>query len=105
MVEANISREQLAQASESDSFREALRREPKAAIEKEFGIQIPKAINVEVVEETPSKLYLVLPLDADDEEDVQGFFQPLTASSPHTIGLINNFLPHWRSIRNLYKLF
>lgn len=44
-----------------ENFREALKADPKAVIEKETGIAIPDNIRVTVVEETPDNVYLVIP--------------------------------------------
>jgi hypothetical protein len=48
-------------AMKDDAFREDLKRDPKGVFARELGISVPEHINVEVVEESPSKVYLVLP--------------------------------------------
>lgn len=55
-VEARI----IARAWKDENFARELRRNPKAAIEQELG-KLPDGIQIEVVEESPTKLYLVLP--------------------------------------------
>jgi hypothetical protein len=50
----------IARAWKDEAFANELRRNPKAAIEKEVG-KLPDAIKIQVVEESPTSLYLVLP--------------------------------------------
>lgn len=98
MTQAGITKEQaqvISKASQDTGFREELRKDARGAIAKELGIKIPEAIEVEVLEETPTKAYLVLPLsrnamsedaggdvqgywwwnDAEAKQDVEGFWQ------------------------------
>lgn len=49
-------------------FKGKLQADPKAAICEAFGSPLPESLEIEVLEETPSKLYLVLPVDLDDLE-------------------------------------
>lgn len=51
----------IARAQQDASFRQRLTKDPKGAISRELGITLPDSVNVEVVEETSSKVYLVLP--------------------------------------------
>src|SRR5512136_869182 len=48
-------------AWKDEAFMKALKANPKATIAKEYGVQIPDNVEVEVIEETPNKLYLRLP--------------------------------------------
>ena len=57
MVEGELA----VKAWKDEAFMKALKANPKAAIAKEYGMQIPDNIEVEVIEETPNKLYLRLP--------------------------------------------
>jgi len=73
MSETNGKRKAIEQqivnkAQESSEFREALLHNPKAILEKELKLTIPAGIEVEVLEETPNKLYLVLPVDPSSVE-------------------------------------
>lgn len=43
------------------AFREQLTTDPRGAISKELGIELPPEIEVKVVQETPEVLYIVLP--------------------------------------------
>lgn len=84
----------LTRAAHDDAFRQQLLADPKAMIEAEMsaevtGFKVPDAIEIHVVEETPTSYYLVLPAretdgDLSDEElagvsgggsILQGFFQ------------------------------
>lgn len=51
----------IARAQQDSAFRQQLAQDPKGAIAREMGITLPDSVNVEVVEESPSKVYLVLP--------------------------------------------
>ncbi|MFF2886563.1 NHLP leader peptide family RiPP precursor [Paenibacillus sp. NPDC057967] len=64
-------REQVIEKAWADSaFRLHLLTDPKAAILKEFGIDIPAEFNLKVLEETDDTLYLVLPKKPDDKDSL-----------------------------------
>ncbi|HXZ03320.1 MAG TPA: NHLP leader peptide family RiPP precursor [Ktedonobacteraceae bacterium] len=44
------------------AFREELLSNPKEALERELGISFPQEVDVEVHEDTPTTIHLVLPL-------------------------------------------
>lgn len=76
-VEARV----LERAAKDPQFRDQLKHDARGTVSRDFGIQVPADISVEVVEETPSKVYLVLPasppqrgqeLSAQDLEAVAG---------------------------------
>jgi hypothetical protein len=48
-------------AMKDDAFRENLKRDPKGIFAREFGITMPDSIEVQVLEERPTTVYLVLP--------------------------------------------
>jgi hypothetical protein len=48
-------------ASRDQSFRKQLIENPRAAIATELGVHLPADVTVEVLEESPRTLYLVLP--------------------------------------------
>ena len=51
----------IEKALADDAFREKLLKDPKACIEEEFGVSVPEQVEVTVLEETPGKVFLVLP--------------------------------------------
>jgi Nitrile hydratase, alpha chain len=76
-IEASL----IAKAQAEPAFRKALLNNPKAAIEKEFGVALPAGSELKVVEETASTNYLVLPAiavgdlsDADLENVAGGWY-------------------------------
>ncbi len=48
-------------ALKDETFRQELVRDPKGVFERELGIQMPEHLQVQVLEESPSTVYLVLP--------------------------------------------
>ena len=57
-----------------ESFRKKLLENPKACIAEEFGVSVPESVEVTVLEETPSRIFLVLPAKrkaALKEEDLE----------------------------------
>nr|QIZ85988.1 proteusin family (NHLP leader peptide) precursor [Oscillatoria sp. PCC 6602] len=63
--------EQLAiKALKDPSFRAKLKANPKAVIAEEFNTQVPDDLTIEVVEETATKMYLVLPAPEAVEEEL-----------------------------------
>jgi len=55
----------VAKAWKDEAFKQALLNDPRAAIEQEFGQALPPDVTIKVVEETPTTLYLILPMNAD----------------------------------------
>jgi acyl carrier protein len=53
----------IARAWQDADFKSKLLGNPKAAIEQEFGIELPADMTVTVVEDTPTHLHLVLPVN------------------------------------------
>jgi hypothetical protein len=51
-------------ATRDSAFRQELLQNPKETVERELGVNIPPGIELRVVEETSSTLYLVLPPQA-----------------------------------------
>lgn len=51
----------IARAMDDNSYREELLVNPKAAIQREFGKELPHGLEVRVVEESANVVYLVLP--------------------------------------------
>lgn len=51
-------------------FKALLLRDPRQAIEDEFGIELPKRMVVEVIEERPDRLVIVVPVNSS------GFLPP-----------------------------
>ena len=71
----------IARALRDDEFRQMLIADPKAALEAEMSrlridIKLPRNLKVEVLQETPDTLYLVLPPDltAPGGEPSEEFF-------------------------------
>ena len=58
----------IAKAQEDAAFKEKLLQSPKEAMQEACGMEVPDGIEIEVLEEKPSKLYLVLPMDVSDME-------------------------------------
>ncbi|WP_028609348.1 NHLP leader peptide family RiPP precursor [Paenibacillus harenae] len=51
----------IAKAWEDEAFKEKFLANPKAAVKEYFGIEFPESLEVEVVSETPSKVFFVIP--------------------------------------------
>jgi len=52
----------IRRAATDANFRQQLLANGRATIEKELGIELPTDLEIQVIEETPSKLCLVLPM-------------------------------------------
>ncbi|WP_424768040.1 NHLP leader peptide family RiPP precursor [Paenibacillus sp. sgz302251] len=73
-AEKSLKDQIIQKAWEDAAFKQQLLVNPKAAVKEAFGIEVPDTIDVEVVEETASKLYLVIPQNpaaADDSVTIQ----------------------------------
>jgi Nitrile hydratase, alpha chain len=66
----------VARAWADESFRERLKADPRAAVAEETGVTVPESVAIEVLEETPTKAYLVIPSNrmaiSDESLDVAG---------------------------------
>lgn len=52
----------IRRAQSDDAFRAELRRDPRGLVERELGLMLPKNLHIQLHEETPQVLHLVLPL-------------------------------------------
>lgn len=63
--------EQIVQKAWEDAeFKKKLIADPKAAVKDTFGIDVPNTIEVEVLEESANKYYLVLPQSPQEVTNV-----------------------------------
>ena len=58
----------ISKAMADEAFKSELISNPKAVIAREIGQELPDGVEIEVLESTPKKLYLVLPLKVESEE-------------------------------------
>jgi hypothetical protein len=56
----------IEKAMADEAFKRELMSNPKAAIAKEVGQELPAELEFEVLEQTPTKLYLVLPMSESE---------------------------------------
>jgi hypothetical protein len=55
----------IEKAWKEDAFRQALRADPRGAVEKALGGKLPAGLQVKLVEESADTFYLVLPANPD----------------------------------------
>ena len=58
----------IEKALDDPAFRQRLIQDPRGAISSELGIEIPAGIEVKVVEETASTIYIVLPSQPESSD-------------------------------------
>ena len=63
-----IEMEIAGKAWQDEEFMEALRTDPKAVIAKEYGVELPDNVELKVVEESPTELYIRIPTNPADLE-------------------------------------
>ena len=51
----------IEKAMKDELFKHQLLKDPKGAIEAEFGVKIPDTLNINILEEGPKTFYLVIP--------------------------------------------
>jgi hypothetical protein len=56
----------VVKAYEDEAFRQQLIADPKKIYEQELGTNIPDSINIQVVEEQPNTIYMILPRKAEE---------------------------------------
>ena len=77
----------IEKAWKEDAFRQALRSDPRGAVEKALGSKLPAGLQLKVVEETANTFYLVLPPNPDRSADSQLSDQQLDAVAGGWTGL------------------
>jgi len=94
MSQQNPIQEQVtAKAIKDETFRQELLKNPKATIERALGISVPAGVTIEVHQDTPTTLHLVLPMQApsttrEELTDAElkratGGFTPMPIPNPH----------------------
>jgi len=72
MNDADALRDELLQRAATDgAFRQRLVIQPKATVESEFGVTLDPHLEIQVVEETPSRICLVLPVRAQAGDGIE----------------------------------
>lgn len=51
----------IERATRDPSFRKELMADPRGVIRREFGVDVPDSVDIQVVEDSPTTSYLVLP--------------------------------------------
>jgi hypothetical protein len=57
----------VAKAWQDEVYRKELIANPKGVLQKEFGVELPEGLEIEVLEESPKKLFIVIPAKPTDE--------------------------------------
>ena len=69
MSEQKTLQEQIvARAMQDEAFRQELLSNPKAAVERGLGITLPQGTNIQVYEDTPDTVHIVLPMKVQSGE-------------------------------------
>ncbi|MBD2387098.1 NHLP leader peptide family RiPP precursor [Cylindrospermum sp. FACHB-282] len=110
----NLEAKIIARAWKSEEYKQELLNDPKAVIEREFNIQIPEEVTVQILEETPTNLYFVMPmrpvipeadLDNISEEELQaiagGIAGKIEFSKGAIAGIVAVSYDQWRKYNNL----
>ncbi|UKO95903.1 NHLP leader peptide family RiPP precursor [Nostoc sp. UHCC 0870] len=61
-TQENLEAKIIARAWKSEAYRQELLENPRAVIAREFDVELPAEVSVQVLEETPTNLYFVLPM-------------------------------------------
>jgi hypothetical protein len=67
----DFEKEVIRRAATDADFRHRLLADPRATLEATYAMELPHGIELQVLEETPSKFYLVLPVVANELTDEQ----------------------------------
>ena len=76
----------IARAWDDEEFKRRLLSDPKAAIGDELDIELPEDLEIEVVEETATKICLVLPVSPRDGSDQELLDEAIDAVAGGIIG-------------------
>ncbi len=67
MQRSDLEAKFIARANTDPAFKQALLSNPKAVLAAELGVALPAELDVKVLEESATSIYLVLPAPAGDE--------------------------------------
>ena len=95
----------IEKAMADEAFKRELMSNPKAAIAKELGQELPAELEFEVLEQTPTKLYLVLPMSesAENSPNEELAEEQLEAVAGGIIGF-PGFPSPWKTNFGCYRL-
>jgi hypothetical protein len=74
-----LERELIEKALKDENFHKALLANPKSALESEFGVTLPNGLQIEVHQERPNLLHIVLPTSGTGSDEMT--MNDLTATS------------------------
>lgn len=61
----------IEKATKDERFRKKLLSSPGIAIEQELGVKLPASLRINVLEENPGSIYLVIPFQTEAEQNDQ----------------------------------
>ncbi len=67
---SDFEREIVKMAVADKNFRDQLIADPKKALKASVGFEAPPNVNIQVLQEDPTKMYLVLPLEAGKDQEL-----------------------------------
>lgn len=86
-------------AYEDEAFRQQLLADPKTIYEQELGTNIPDSFKIEVIEEQPNTIYLVLPRKAEEagaEGELSDEALEAVAGGGWAVGSRRNWVVAWK---------
>jgi hypothetical protein len=63
ITKADFHREVVKMATEDKAFRQQLLANPKQALKSAAGLELPASVDIQVLQEEPNRMYIVLPPD------------------------------------------
>ena len=84
-------------ATQDADFKAKLISDPKAVIAEETGTQLPDNLEITVLEESANQYYLVLPLEAQESEELsEEALEPISGGSGSGYSIYpNSFIACW----------
>lgn len=88
LIRRSINERVLRRSSDDEDFRRLLIDNPKSAIARELGIDIPDGVHVTVIRETADQVYVIVPWTPSDSDG-----QVLSGIERLVSGLGNEYMP------------
>ena len=99
----NFENKLVQKAWENETFKKELLSNPRAVYARESGQELPQDVQIEVIQETENKVYLVLPKNTSSAEPVEELSDE--ALEAVAGGVCINYSQHYKRVKVLWTAY